>query len=128
MLTGGAIALASAFLPRITASGPGGEASYGGFAGAGIGTLILAGIAVAKGLQVIRPEVLKTRLGSPVITGVLMLVLAGIRYASLSSDVDDLRAVSGVTASIGSGFWIGVIGAVMVTIGAALIQSEHRVG
>ncbi|MEO7097266.1 MAG: hypothetical protein ABI175_28655 [Polyangiales bacterium] len=128
MLAGGAIALASAFLPRITASGPGGEASYGGLAGAGFGTLILAGIAVAKGLQVVRPDVMKMRLGSPVVTGVLMLVLAGFRYASLSSDVADLQELPGITASIGNGFWIGAIGAAMVTVGGALIQSDGRAG
>jgi hypothetical protein len=128
MIAGGAIAVASAFLPRITASGPGGEATYGGLAGAGFGTLILAGFAIAKGLQVVRPDVVKMRLSSPILTGALMLLLAGIRYASLQSNVSDLQALPGVTASIGTGFWIGLIGASLVAIGGAMIQFGDRTG
>ncbi len=126
MIAGGAIAVASAFLPRETASGPGGEATYGGIAAAGFGTLILAGFAIAKGLQVVRPGVMKARLGSPVVTGVLMLVLGGIRYASLQSDVEELNALPGVTAAIGSGFWIGLVGAALVAVGGAVIQAAER--
>jgi hypothetical protein len=126
MIAGGAIAIASAFLPRLTATGPGGEATYGGLAGAGFGTLILAGFAIAKGLQVVRPDVMRTRLGSPILTGLLMVLLAGIRYSSLNSNVGDLNALPGVTATIGIGFWIGVIGAALVTIGGAMIQSADR--
>ena len=126
MIAGGAIAIASAFLPRLTATGPSGEVTYGGIAGAGIGSLILAGFAIAKGLQVVRPAVMRTRLGSPVLTGLLMLVLAGIRYSSLNSDLGNLNALPGVSATIGNGFWIGVIGASLVAIGGAMIQMAER--
>ena len=124
MIAGGAIAIASAFLPRIQADGV--EISTGGIAGAGFGTLILACFAIAKGLQVVRPGMLRTRLGSPAFTGLLMLVLAGIRYGSLQSDVESLNALPGVTATIGDGFWIGVIGASLVAIGGAMIQMAER--
>jgi hypothetical protein len=124
MMVGGAIALASAFLPRITASGV--EISSGGVLGSGIGMLLLAGFAIAKGFQVVRPDVMKARLSSPLLTGALLLVLAGIRYTSLRSDVESLQAIPGVTASIGSGFWIGVIGAAIVALGGALIHLGDR--
>jgi hypothetical protein len=55
-----------------------------------------------------------------------MLVLAGIRYGSLQSNVNDLNALPGVTASIGDGFWIGLIGASLVAIGGAVIQFADR--
>ena len=126
MIAGGAIAIASAFLPRETATGPGGDVAFGGLAAAGFGTLILACFAIAKGLQVVRPGMLRTRLGSPAFTGPLMLVLAGIRYGSLQSDVENLNALPGVTAVIGDGFWIGVIGASLVAIGGAMIQMAER--
>jgi putative copper export protein len=90
--------------------------------------LILAAFAIAKGLQVVRPDIVKTRLASPILTGALLLLLAGLRYGSLRSDVDSLRAIPGITASIGSGFWIGVIGALMVTLGGALIQFRDSPG
>ena len=126
MMAGGAIAIASAILPRETASGPAGEASVGGVAAAGFGTLLLAGLAIAKGLQVVRPGVVGMRLSAPLITGVLMLVLAAIRFSSLQSDVNDLNALPGVSAAIGIGFWISVLGASLVTIGGALIQTAER--
>ena len=69
---------------------------------------------------------MKTRLGTPVLTGVLMLVLAGLRYSSLQSDVGTLNALPEVTATIGIGFWIGVIGASLVAIGGAMIQLAER--
>jgi uncharacterized membrane protein YraQ (UPF0718 family) len=128
MIAGGAMAIASAFLPRITASGPGGEATYGGIAGAGIGTMILAGLAIVKGLQVARPDVVRTRLGSPILTGVLMVVLAAIRYSTLRSDIDSLQAFPGVTASIGIGYWLGVLGAIIVLGGGAMIRFDERPG
>jgi hypothetical protein len=126
MIAGGAIVLASALLPRIDVSGV--TISTGGILGTGIGMLILAAFAIAKGLQVVRPDIVKTRLASPILTGALLLLLAGLRYGSLRSDVDSLRAIPGITASIGSGFWIGVIGALMVTLGGALIQFRDSPG
>jgi hypothetical protein len=118
--------LASALLPRIEGSGA--TFSSGGIVGAGIGWLILAGLAIAKGLQVVRPDIMKTRLASPILTGALLLLLAGLRYGSLRSDVDALRGIPGITASIGSGFWFGLVGALIVTLGGALIQFQEGRG
>jgi hypothetical protein len=126
MVAGGAVVLASALLPRIEVSGA--TISSGGILGAGIGMLILAGLAIAKGLQVVRPDIMKTRLASPILTGALLLLLAGLRYGSLRSDVDALRGIPGITASIGSGFWIGLVGALIVTLGGALIQFQEGRG
>jgi hypothetical protein len=128
MIVGGVIAIASAFLPRLIATGPGGEVTYGGLAGAGFGTIILAGLSVMKGLQAARPDIVRTQLGSPILTGILMLVLAAIRYSSLQSNVGDLQALPGVTATIGNGFWIGVIGSSIVLLGGSMIQSADRAG
>jgi hypothetical protein len=128
MIVGGVIAIASAFLPRLIATGPGGEVAYGGLAGAGFGTIILAGLSVMKGLQAARPDIVRTQLGSPILTGILMLVLAAIRYSSLQSNVGDLQALPGVTATIGNGFWIGVIGSSIVLLGGSMIQSADRAG
>jgi hypothetical protein len=126
MIAGGAIVLGSALLPRIEVTGV--TISSGGLLGAGIGMLILAGFAIAKGLQVVRPGIMAFRLASPILTGALLLLLAGLRYASLRSDVDALQAIPGITASIGIGFWIGVIGALIVTLGGALIQFGDGAG
>jgi hypothetical protein len=81
-----------------------------------------------KGLQAARPDIVRTQLGSPILTGILMLVLAAIRYSSLQSNVGDLQALPGVTATIGNGFWIGVIGSSIVLLGGSMIQSADRAG
>ena len=126
MAAGGALVLGSAFLPRLTAEGPGGTVSSGGILGAGIGMLVLAALAVARGLQVIRPDILRNRVSSPLVTGAFLLVVVGLRYASLRSELDRLEGLPGVTASIGSGFWLSAFGAVVVLLGGALVQFGDR--
>jgi hypothetical protein len=123
MIAGGAVVLASAFLPRLTV-GPG-VTQTGGILGAGIGTLLLSGFAIAKGLQVVRPGTLNMRLSSPILTGVLLMVLAGLRYTSLTSDVNALHE-QGFTASLANGFWLSVIGSAVVLLGGAMIQLDGR--
>ncbi len=126
MVAGGALVLGSAFLPRLTAEGPGGTATSGGILGAGIGMLVLAALAVGRGVQVIRPDILRNRLSSPLVTGAFLLVVVGLRYASLRSEMDRLEGLPGVTASIGSGFWLSAFGTVVVLLGGALVQFGDR--
>jgi hypothetical protein len=123
MIAGGAVVLATAFLPRITV-GPG-VTLTGGVLSTGIGTLLLSGFAIAKGLQVVRPGLVSMRLSSPILTGVLLLVLAALRYTSLTSDVNALHE-QGITASIAGGFWLSVIGSAIVLLGGAMIQQGER--
>ena len=126
MVAGGALVLGSAFLPRLTAEGPGGTATSGGILGAGIGMLVLAALAVARGVQVIRPDILRNRVSSPLVTGAFLLVVVGLRYASLRSELDRLEHLPDVTASIGSGFWLSALGTVVVLLGGALVQFGDR--
>jgi hypothetical protein len=72
--------------------------------------------------------VVKAQLGSPILTGIFLLALSGVRYATLQTSIRNLQALPGVTATIGNGFWIGVIGSSMVVLGGAMIQSADRVG
>lgn len=127
MLVGGAIVLLSTALPRFTITTSNGTTSIGGLQSTGFGTLILAGFAIAKGIEALRPGAVRMRLGSPVITGVLMAVLLAIRWTDLQNGLDTAAGIPGVTASIGSGFWLNVMGAVLVLCGGALIQFGDRV-
>jgi hypothetical protein len=123
MVAGGALVLGSAFLPRLTAEGPGGTATSGGIRGAGIGMLVLAALAIARGVQVIRPDVLRNRLSSPLVTGAFLVVVVGLRYVALRSEMERLENLPGVTVSIGTGFWLSVLGSALVLLGGALIRS-----
>jgi hypothetical protein len=127
MLIGGAIVLLSTFLPRFTITTAAGTTSLGGLQATGFGTLILAGFAMAKGFEALRPGTVRMRLGSPVITGVFMAVLLALRWSDLQDGLDTAAGIPGMTASIGSGFWLNVMGTVLVLCGGALIQFGDRV-
>jgi hypothetical protein len=123
MLGGGAaIAIAALALPWFSAVGPGGTETTKGIAGSGFGILILSGFAVAKGLQIVAPDRVPFRLGTPIITGVLLLVLLGFRWSDISNGLDRAEAIPGVTASVGSGFWLALAGTVAVLCGGLLLQ------
>src|SRR6186997_1646305 len=127
MLIGGAIVLLSTFLPRLTVTTAAGTTSFGGLQATGFGTLILAGFTVAKGFEALRPGTVPMRLGSPIITGIFMAVLLAFRWSDLQDGLDQAAGIPGVTASIGSGFWLNVMGTVLVLGGGALIQFGDRV-
>jgi hypothetical protein len=123
MLGGGlAVVLGAIALPWFSASGPGGSETVSGISGAGFGTLILAGFAVAKGLQTVAPDRVPFRLGTPILTGLLLLVLLGFRWSDISNGLDRANAIPGVTASVGTGFWLAVAGAIAVLCGGLLLQ------
>jgi len=127
MLVGGAIVLLSTFLPRFTLTTAAGTTSLGGLQSTGFGTLILAGFAIAKGFEALRPGTVRMRLGSPVITGVFMTVLLVLRWTDLQDGLNAAAEIPGMTAAIGSGFWLNVVGTVLVLGGGALIQFGDRV-
>jgi hypothetical protein len=127
MLIGGGIVLLSTFLPRFTITTAAGTTSIGGLQSTGFGTLILAGFAIAKGFEALRPGSVRMRLGSPIITGVFMAVLLALRWSDLQDGLDTAAGIPGMTASIGSGFWLNLTGAVLVLCGGALIQFGDRV-
>ena len=126
VLIGGGVVLLSTFLPRFTVSGPGGTRSLGGVEGAGIGMLLLAGLAVAKGLEGLRQGTERMRLGSPILTGAFMAGVLALRWNELQNGLDEAAGIPGVSASIGSGFWLSVTGVVLVLCGGALIRFGDR--
>jgi hypothetical protein len=123
MLGGGlAIVVGAVALPWFSASGPGGSETVKGISGSGFGILILAGFAIAKGLQVVAPDRVPFRLGTPILTGVLLLALVGFRWSDISDGLDRAEAIPGVTASVGSGFWLVAAGSVIVLCGGLLMH------
>jgi hypothetical protein len=127
MLVGGIAAILGAFLPRLSVSGPAGTQTVGGFSSVGFGLVILSGFAIAKGVQGLDPSRIRMRLSAPILTGLLMLVPLGFHWNDLNNVVQILNTYPGVTASIGIGFWVEVVGVVAVLGGGAILQFGDRV-
>ena len=126
MVVGGAIVLLSVFLPRLSVTGSGGTVTVGGISGAGIGFLFLAGLAVAKGLERLRPGTVPIGLSSPILSGLFMAVLLVFRWSDLQRALDLASQTPGITAAVGPGFWLSVVGTILVLCGGALIQFGDR--
>ena len=126
MVAGGIAVILGAFLPSLSVTGDGGTTTFGGIASVGFGLLILAGFAIAKGAQGLMPSLIRMRLSAPILTGALMVVALAIRWSDLHRTVDVVDALPGVSASIGIGFWLDVVGVVAVLLGGAILQFADR--
>ena len=126
MLIGGIVVILGALLPWFSVSAPGGTRGIGGISGIGFGLVILAGFAIAKGAQGLMPSLIRMRLSAPILTGALMVVALAIRWSDLHRTVDVVDALPGVSASIGIGFWLDVVGVVAVLLGGAILQFGDR--
>jgi hypothetical protein len=126
-LVGGIATILGAFLPRLSVSGPAGTQTVGGFSSVGFGLVILSGFAVAKGVHGLDPSQIRMRLSAPILTGLLMLVPLGFHWNDLNDAVQILNTYPDVTASIGIGFWVELVGVLAVLGGGAILQFGDRV-
>jgi hypothetical protein len=126
-LAGGALVVISVFLPWFTLEGPGGSATVSEFRGGAFGLLILGGFAIARGLSMAGIGGMRFRLGSPLIGGILMLVLLAIRWNDIHDAIEQTNALyPTVTASIGIGFWGAGLGAALVLAGGVMAMQNRR--
>jgi hypothetical protein len=121
MVAGGIAVILGAFLPSLSVTGDGGTTTFGGIASVGFGLLILAGFAIAKGIQGIDPSRIRMRLATPILTGLLMLIPLWFHWSDVHSAADLVNAAGG-SASIGIGFWIDALGVLAVLVGGAIMQ------
>jgi hypothetical protein len=126
VLAGGILVVIGVFLPWITATEPLRSASVSGLKIGTYGTLLLGGFAIARGASLLRPGMFNFTMGTPIIGGVLILVLLAIRWSSLQDDLRALRSFPGVTASVGIGVWAVVLGAILVIVGGVLAGPTRR--
>jgi len=126
VLTGGVLVIVGVFLPWITASGPTGTFSTSGKDASEWGFLILGGFATVRGFSMARPQTFRFQLGTPLIGGVILAVLAALRWGDLQTALDVARAHAGYTASIGVGFWAVIAGTVLVLLGGVLAMQRRR--
>jgi hypothetical protein len=127
VLTGGVLVIVGVFLPWITASGPNGTFSTSGKDASEWAFLILGGFATVRGFSMARPGIFRFQLGTPLIGGVILAVLAAMRWTDLQNALDVARAHAGYTASIGIGFWAVIAGTVLVLLGGVMAMQRRRV-
>jgi hypothetical protein len=120
-MVGGILVVVGVFLPWITASGPGGSASPSGLDSNEWGFLILGGLAIARGLSIARPDRFRFTLGTPLIGGVILIVLIATRWGDLQDALEIYRAQPGVTASLGIGVWSVIAGTACVVLGGLML-------
>ena len=126
VLAGGILVLVGVFLPWITVTGPAGTFSESGKDANEWAFLILGGFATVRGLSMARPGLFRFQLGTPLIGGVILAVLVAMRGSDLQKALNDLRAVPGVTASLGIGFWAVITGTVLVLLGGIMAMQRRR--
>jgi len=124
---GALLVIGSVFLPWVTASGPGGSATVNGLKLGSWGTLILGGLALARGLSMLRPEGIPFNLGTPIIGGVLLAVLLATRWNDLQNTIRQSEALSPqIHASLGIGVWADVLGIALILLGGVLARTRER--
>jgi hypothetical protein len=124
---GALLVIAGVFLPWITASGPAGSASINGIKAGTWGTLILGVLALARGLSMLRPDGIPFNLGTPIVGGVLLAVLLGLRWGEMQDAINRLRSASpDIHASLGIGVWANVAGTALILLGGVLARVRAR--
>jgi hypothetical protein len=123
-LIGGVLVVVGAFLPTLTETFNGQTYTQSG-ASAGIGVVILGGFAIVKGLSALTPRMTSMRFATPLLTAGLLALLLIFRWSSLQELIRaDER--SGVDASVGIGFWIEVVGTVMIGVAGTTDLAARR--
>jgi hypothetical protein len=126
-LVGGVLVLISVFLPWVTVKSSLGSGAVSEFGGGGFGLLILGGFAIARGVSMTRIGGFGFRLGSPLIGGILMIVLLVLRWNEIRDAIDRIHAVyPTVDVGMGIGFWGAVLGAALVLAGGAIAMQHRR--
>jgi hypothetical protein len=126
VLLGGLAAVLGVFLPWVQASGGGTTITENGIKSGTYATLVLGGLAAARGASMLRPDMFRMRLGTPVIGGVLIAVFTAIRWSALNQRVADYNAIPGVTASIGVGVWLVIAGTACIIVGGLMSGRPGR--
>jgi hypothetical protein len=126
-LAGGVLVLISVFLPWVTLKSSLGSGTVSEFGGGGFGLLILGGFAIARGLSMTRMGGIGFRLGSPLIGGILMIVLLVLRWNDIHDAINQIQTVNpAVDVGIGIGFWGATLGAALVLAGGTIGMRDRR--
>ena len=88
--------------------------------------LILGGLALMRGLAMLRPVTVRANLGTPLIGGVLLAVLMAVRWGDLQQVIRATEAQSpAISASLGIGVWCTIAGIVLI-LGGSVIGVRRR--
>ncbi len=92
--------------------------SVGGFRLGGAATLILSGLAIARGVVHTRPTAPAFLRVTPILHGAVLAAVGAIDWVRVQHDLDAARRVlPAVTWSVGIGLWLIGLGAVLILAG-----------
>jgi hypothetical protein len=117
VLGGGILVLVGVFLPWFTVTIDGTQRSTTGTNEWGV--MLLAAFAIARGLTLVRPDRFRFGLGTPLIGGVILVVLLVIRWNDIRDALDTASRL-GFPASVGIGFYAAAAGTACILIGGLL--------
>jgi hypothetical protein len=125
-VVGGVLVVLGSLLPVVKVSAAGATSTVSGTS-AGIGVLILGGFAIVKGLSGLSPRMVPVRFATPLLTGGLLVVLLVLRWNDIQDAIDIVRTeLPGAQASVGIGFWIDVVGTVLILVAGFLDLTARR--
>lgn len=127
---GGLLIILGSFLPWLTATAPfvGTITRNGMEGGDGIITLILGVITILIGVSQLTATRLPTLLQrSSIATGVITGIVAAFNYLEVQRRIEDANEQTElVAASVGSGIWTLVVGAVLAIVGGVLLRNVPK--
>lgn len=128
MMVGGIVALASGFLPFVSADGQGvrnGSASLIGYSAGSPGIFFLAGLAVIEALGAFRHIPVVSRIRPSVWTGGIMAYLVVRMWFDISRAIDVMDPPIGVNVDTGVGLYLATLATLAVLGGALMYRSER---
>ena len=118
ILAGAVMVAIGVFLPWVTLSFQGVSVGISGWDAKNYGTLILAGFGLYEGINAVRGA---PRRGNPIITGVILGVFVALDWSDIQNARDEVQAVNPeATVSLGLGFFLVVLGAVLLVAGGIM--------
>jgi hypothetical protein len=127
LVIGGILVVIGGMLPVLSVTGPGGFTTTVPGTEAGFGVILLGGLAVVKGVSALRRSALRSRLGSPLVTAVVLAALLVWRWNDIRDAISQVEAVApGITASAGVGFWLDVAGVILIGVAGLLGRRADR--
>ena len=123
---GGALVVLGSFLPVVKVSAAGATSTVSGTS-AGIGVLILGGFAIVKGLSGLSPRMVPVRFATPLLTGGLLVVLLVLRWNDIQDAIGIVHEqLPDAQASVGIGYWIDVVGTVLILVAGFMDLAARR--
>jgi formate-dependent nitrite reductase membrane component NrfD len=124
---GGILVVVGGFLPVFRVVAPDGiVVSTVKGTEAGIGMVFLGGFAIFKGASALASGSI-ARLSSPLITAAFLTLLLVFRWNDINDAQEQVRGLDpSLTGQIGIGFWLDVLGTILIAVSGLMLLASRR--